>query len=278
MQDVFISHASQDKQEYVLPLVTALSSTGVTYWLDATEISWGDSIVGKINEGLKTSRKLLLCLSRRFLERKWPQAELDSALAQQIESGETRVLPLILNSCEEVLSTYPLLRSSAYRVFEQGVDAIADEVAALSAAERRPRHGLLRIRIESAHSGRLCDVIESPAVSIAWLASKAKAALGGRDRVDAGGLELLRMRWILVDVKAEDHWMGMAEHEKRKLFAIVMVGDDARTATADTTSLRDLGVRDETVFHLYGIALGQTVIQMNPPRKGPFDLMGPPFA
>ncbi len=35
MQDVFISHASQDKQEYVLPLVTALSSKGVTYWLDA---------------------------------------------------------------------------------------------------------------------------------------------------------------------------------------------------------------------------------------------------
>jgi len=277
MQDVFISHASQDKHEYVLPLVTALSSKGVTYWLDATEISWGDSIVGKINEGFKTSRRVLLCLSRRFLERKWPQAELDSALAQQIESGETRVLPLILNSREEVLSTYPLLRSSAYRLFEQGVEAIADEVAALSAVERRPRQGLLRIRIESAHSGRLCDVIESPAVSIAWLASKAKAALGGKDGVDAGGLELLPMRWILVDVNAEDHWKGMSEREKRELFAIVKVGDDARTATADTTSLRDLGVQDETVFHLYGIAIGQAVL-MNTLRKGPFDPMGPASA
>ena len=82
------------------------------------------------------------------------------------------------------------------------------------------------------------------------------------------------MRWILVDVKAEDHWKGMSEREKRELFAIVKVGDDTRMATAGTTSLRDLGVQDETVFHLYGIAVGE-ILLMDTPRNGPFDPMGP---
>ncbi len=48
MQDVFISHASKDKVEYISPLVNAFSAKRVTYWLDTLEISWGDSIVTRL--------------------------------------------------------------------------------------------------------------------------------------------------------------------------------------------------------------------------------------
>ena len=135
-----------------MPLVHAFSAKGVTYWLDAAEIGWGDSVVGKINEGLRTSRRLLLCLSKNFIERQWPRLEMESALAQQTDSGKARVLPLILNSREEVLAAYPLLHSLAYKLFEQGIESIAAELGALRAAEGIRKRGL-RIRIESAHSG-----------------------------------------------------------------------------------------------------------------------------
>jgi hypothetical protein len=152
IQDLFISHASEDKAQYIFPLVNALSDKGVTYWLDALEIGRGEHVVGKINEGLRTSRRLLLCLSKNFMERRWPLAEMESALAQQIDSGTSSVLPLILNSRDEVLATYPLLRSLAFRVFDQGVESIAAELAALFITERARKKGV-RIRIQSAHSG-----------------------------------------------------------------------------------------------------------------------------
>jgi hypothetical protein len=67
--DVFISHASSDKTAYVIPLTQALARHGVSFWLDTAQIAWGDSVTMQINQGLKTSRYVLLCLSRNFLQR-----------------------------------------------------------------------------------------------------------------------------------------------------------------------------------------------------------------
>jgi hypothetical protein len=259
MQDLFISHASKDKEEYILPLVNALSAKGVTYWLDTLEVDWGESVVAAINEGLRTSRRFLLCLSENFLERRWPRAEMESALAQQIDSDEKRVLPLFLNSKEEVLAEYPLLRSLSFRLFDQGVESIAAELAVFFGSEGATKNGL-RIRIQSAHSGLLCDVVESPGVSVEWLASKARAALGGKERADVGAFKPLEIRWILVDVEAEDHWRKLSESRQRKIWALVKVGEEVRSATKATTSLGELGVRDGAVFHLYAIAKGYAVM------------------
>lgn len=41
MYDVFISHASEDKKEFVAPLVEKLQDAGITVWYDALELQWG---------------------------------------------------------------------------------------------------------------------------------------------------------------------------------------------------------------------------------------------
>ncbi len=41
VQDLFISHANADAQ-YVFPLAQALKARKVTFWLDSSEIKWGD--------------------------------------------------------------------------------------------------------------------------------------------------------------------------------------------------------------------------------------------
>jgi hypothetical protein len=51
---VFLSHASEDKDRFVLPFARALRANGVDVWLDKWEILPGDSLVDKLfEEGLK---------------------------------------------------------------------------------------------------------------------------------------------------------------------------------------------------------------------------------
>ena len=50
--DVFISHASEDKEEVARPLARALQEEGYCVWLDDNELSLGDSLRLKIDEGL----------------------------------------------------------------------------------------------------------------------------------------------------------------------------------------------------------------------------------
>jgi len=43
MHDVFISHASEDKQQVVVPLAQALSDYGLRVWFDSSSLTIGDS-------------------------------------------------------------------------------------------------------------------------------------------------------------------------------------------------------------------------------------------
>ena len=54
--DVFISHASEDKNDFVRPLAQALKASGLMPWYDETTLTVGDSLRRKIDEGLASSR------------------------------------------------------------------------------------------------------------------------------------------------------------------------------------------------------------------------------
>ena len=100
--DVFICHASDDKADVVEPLYRHLESSGIRCWYDRGEILWGDSIVGKINEGLRSSRFVIVVVSPALLRKTWATKEMNAALSQEIDSGTTRVLPLMVGSDQEV--------------------------------------------------------------------------------------------------------------------------------------------------------------------------------
>lgn len=73
LKDIFICHASEDKQSVVRPLLNVLDKEKISYWYDEAEIKWGDSIPTKINEGLRISRYVIVVLSNAFLSKNWPQ-------------------------------------------------------------------------------------------------------------------------------------------------------------------------------------------------------------
>lgn len=128
-KDVFICHAGPDKEAVARPLAQTLERQGFSVWLDEAEIRWGDSLTQKVNEGLKSSRFVVVVLSESFLERPWPQRELDAALNQEAASGEVRVLALIAaqESRDRMLSELPLLNDKRYIVWDgDGSQAAAE--------------------------------------------------------------------------------------------------------------------------------------------------------
>jgi len=255
-QDIFLSHATLDKRQYVEPLAEALCERDVTFWLDSAEIGWGDNITRKLNEGLRSSRYALVCLSAHFLERPWPEQELSAVLSLQNTDGQRRLLPLILNSREHVLQTYPLIAGMSYREWGNGPSDTADEIANLVKPRVRRQTGLTqRIVVESVHTGTTANLDVTPKHSIQWVISKATAGLGLREALDTGGFQPFHIRWVLVDVEVENFWRTMPRPERQDVFAIVWnhKTNTVMICTDDLTPVGDLGLSSSTVVHLHGV-------------------------
>ena len=70
--DVFISHASEDKDTFVRPLANALINEGLNVWYDEMTLRIGDSLRQKIDKGLANSRVGLVVLSPSFIKKDGP--------------------------------------------------------------------------------------------------------------------------------------------------------------------------------------------------------------
>lgn len=64
--DVFISHASEDKDDVARPLAHALRRRGLSVWYDEFELKMGDSLRQKIDRGLAASRFGVIVFSKAF--------------------------------------------------------------------------------------------------------------------------------------------------------------------------------------------------------------------
>ena len=91
--DIFISHASEDKDEIVRPLATILEKLSVCVWYDEFSLQLGDSLSASIDKGLQESRYGLLVLSKAFMSKNWTDYEYRSLLTRQ-NRGEKVILPL----------------------------------------------------------------------------------------------------------------------------------------------------------------------------------------
>jgi hypothetical protein len=133
--DVFISHASEDKDEVVRPLAVALREAGLTVFYDDFELKIGDSLRRKIDHGLANSHFGVVVLSRDFFRKGWPQYELDGMVTKGID-GEQIILPIWHNITKnEVMKESPsladkLARSTATHTIEEIAAEIADVVQA----------------------------------------------------------------------------------------------------------------------------------------------------
>lgn len=128
--DVFISHASEDKDAVVRPLATALQNKGIRVWYDEFEMRIGDSLRRKIDQGLANSRFGIVVISSFFIKKGWTNYELDGLMTKAI-SGQQVLLPIWHNiSKQEVINFSPSLADKVARnTSQQTVQEIADEIA-----------------------------------------------------------------------------------------------------------------------------------------------------
>jgi hypothetical protein len=102
--DVFISHASEDKDDVVRPLAHALQDAGLQVWYDEFELRIGDSLRRKIDKGLASSRFGVIVLSKAFFGKGWTNYELDGLVTRAV-TGEQVLLPIWHNiSKKEVIA------------------------------------------------------------------------------------------------------------------------------------------------------------------------------
>jgi hypothetical protein len=128
--DVFISHASEDKEEFVRSLAEALQERGISVWYDEFELKVGDSLRRSIDKGLAKSRFGIVVLSSAFFAKNWTQYELDGLVAKEME-GVKVILPIWHKiSKDEVMSYSPsLIDKLALRTSQYTIEELADQLA-----------------------------------------------------------------------------------------------------------------------------------------------------
>ena len=97
--DVFLSHASADKPA-VWELAERLKRDGLRVWLDEWVIQPGDSIPLAIEQGLESSRTLVLVMSQAAFDSEWVTLERHTALFRDPTNRQRRFVPLRLDDCE----------------------------------------------------------------------------------------------------------------------------------------------------------------------------------
>ena len=108
--DVFISHASEDKDSVVRPLAIALKNKGINVWYDEFELKIGDSLRRKIDQGLSKSKFGIVAIS-----------------------GQQILLPIWHDiTKQEVIDYSPSLADKVARnTSQETVEEIASEIAEL---------------------------------------------------------------------------------------------------------------------------------------------------
>lgn len=127
--DVFICHASEDKEEFVLPLANALRNAGLRVWFDEFSLTLGDSLRRAIDRGLAASSFGVVVFSPAFFQKQWTAYELDG-LVQREMSGRKVILPIWHNLGQAELVVHS--PSLADRVAAKSSQALPEIVRAIS--------------------------------------------------------------------------------------------------------------------------------------------------
>jgi hypothetical protein len=162
--DVFVSHASEDKALVAYPLAEALKVRGWRVWLDALELTLGDSLSGHIDAALARSRFGVVVLSPAFFAKEWPQRELAGLAAREVDAGSKVILPVWHEVDQHYVTRHsPILADRLGALTSEGIDTVADKIslalvrAGMHAVTGFPPASVVQ-SVEPQQSGRLLSI------------------------------------------------------------------------------------------------------------------------
>jgi Domain of unknown function (DUF1883)/TIR domain len=138
--DVFICHASEDKEDIARPLAQALRSLGLTVWFDEFTMRIGSSLRREIDTGLANSRFGVVILSVPFFDKGWSNYELDGLVTREVSGPDQIILPVWHRVTKAEVQGYsPSLADKLARsTHDSTVEEIASEIAEVIATARGP--------------------------------------------------------------------------------------------------------------------------------------------
>lgn len=126
--DLFISHASEDKDDVARPLAQLFTEQGLKVWFDEDTLTVGDSLRRSIDHGLANCHFGVVILSPHFFEKEWPQKELDGLVARE-DGTKKRILPVWHKvTKEDVVAFSPLLAGKLGVPTSKGLDYVVREI------------------------------------------------------------------------------------------------------------------------------------------------------
>jgi hypothetical protein len=141
VHDFFISHASEDKAEFVDGLAAKAQAAGLDVWYDRFALEWGANLRQEIDRGLAGAYFGVVVLSESFFKKPWPQYELDG-LVQKDMLGTGRLLPIWHKvTVDEVTKHTPSLAGRlALNTALNSVDEIVAELTKIRDKLRPSQH------------------------------------------------------------------------------------------------------------------------------------------
>lgn len=136
---LFICHASEDKDDFVASLAEELRKK-YEVWYDDYELTLGDSLPEKIDDGLKRCDFGIVVLSEAFFaKRKWGRKELDGLIALEAKRGKM-ILPVLKGVTHDDLEKYsPMLASRIFVFDSEGLPKVIEEIQLAVGVSNRQR-------------------------------------------------------------------------------------------------------------------------------------------
>lgn len=176
LYDVFICHASEDKDSFVRPLAEELRKSHLEVWYDEFSLTVGDSLRESIDRGLAKSRFGIVVLSPAFFRKRWPQRELNGLVAREMNEPNNLILPIWHNvSQKEVLKFSPPLADRKAIDSKKGLEPVCTELLRKLRPQESP---LIVARDELIHFG-----LNPPVVTDEWWLDVIEAS----NRIPDGG-------------------------------------------------------------------------------------------
>jgi len=129
MWDVFISHASEDKENVVRPIAKQLSEVyKVKVWYDEFSLEYGDSLLASIEKGIQNSNFGIVILSKDFFIKTWTDHEYTSLRNKEMLLNKMIIIPIWYEINKTDVAKYSLTLSDKLAIQLTGgfdVDEIA---------------------------------------------------------------------------------------------------------------------------------------------------------
>jgi hypothetical protein len=125
LYDVFICHASEDKDDFVRPLAEKLRQHHLDVWYDEFSLKIGDSLTQKIDDGLSKSKYGIVVLSQNFFKKPWAKRELNGLTSREMIEGKDLILPIWHRlTVQDVMQYSPPLADKKAGSSSEGINAL----------------------------------------------------------------------------------------------------------------------------------------------------------